>query len=538
MIYICILIYAFLAPTFTFEVHQNFDDYFLKQSHTSDKVSDYEVISVEHSIHKRSTNQISIKLKNENGTERELILQSVEDFFTTKETNVWTARKYGNKFKYTPQKEVMEKVNITFYQDEKTQSTITHTVNKRGISEFNGVIDSDKVIRPLNNYIRKRRNVLSDVIYKSENIDSTKNYHVVYKRVSTAHFKEFNNYDHILKKSNHRMKRSILNAPNTVYPEILVYVDKTLFESFNNDIVKTVAYTLTFWNGVDLYFRDLKNPSVRLSIAGIVLCQDQFKMNNPFIITESYMALFQQFMYMENKFKLGENYDIAVLLGANPKVYEKNGEILGLATAKGVCQTNHQFYMTTSTAIIMDDVNFMGISSAAHEFGHLFGAPHDGSRADFRNNIPGAESCPFNEGFIMSYKTNNKNRYFFSQCSKDIISSYLSQDVTKCLRNNPAINRTDKQILRILPGKYKTVDEQCQSKGYSKAYSVDENICTNIRCHAKFLFFSYSKEIQAALEGTSCGLGKICLRGECVKLDLDEIEATSIANTLFYNVSN
>lgn len=34
----------------------------------------------------------------------------------------------------------MEKVNITFYQDEKTQSTITHTVNKRGISEFVSIL--------------------------------------------------------------------------------------------------------------------------------------------------------------------------------------------------------------------------------------------------------------------------------------------------------------------------------------------------------------------------------------------------------------
>lgn len=42
---------------------------------------------------------------------------------------------------------------------------------------------------------------------------------------------------------------------------------------FDNDTVKTVAYTLTLWNGADLNFRDIKNPSVRLSIVGIVICQ-------------------------------------------------------------------------------------------------------------------------------------------------------------------------------------------------------------------------------------------------------------------------
>lgn len=34
----------------------------------------------------------------------------------------------------------MDQVNNTFYQDEKTKSIISHTVNKRGISEFVSVV--------------------------------------------------------------------------------------------------------------------------------------------------------------------------------------------------------------------------------------------------------------------------------------------------------------------------------------------------------------------------------------------------------------
>lgn len=49
---------------------------------------------------------------------------------------------------------------------------------------------------------------------------------------------------------------------------------------------------------------------------------------------------------------------------------------------------------------------------------------------------------------------------------------YFSNKTGDCLRNNPADNRKDKQILRILPGKYMSVDEQCKEMGYIRALRV------------------------------------------------------------------
>lgn len=49
---------------------------------------------------------------------------------------------------------------------------------------------------------------------------------------------------------------------------------------------------------------------------------------------------------------------------------------------------------------------------------------------------------------------------------------YFSLDIAKCLLNKPRENLNDKQMLRILPGKYMTLDEQCQIMGYVKAYEV------------------------------------------------------------------
>ena len=41
--------------------------------------------------------------------------------------------------------------------------------------------------------------------------------------------------------------------------------------TFGNDIEAAKKYLLSFWNGVDLRYRLLGDPSVRVNIAGIIL---------------------------------------------------------------------------------------------------------------------------------------------------------------------------------------------------------------------------------------------------------------------------
>lgn len=43
------------------------------------------------------------------------------------------------------------------------------------------------------------------------------------------------------------------------------------FRAHQRDIVSLAAYMAAFWNGVDLRFRQLKDPEVRLNIAGLVI---------------------------------------------------------------------------------------------------------------------------------------------------------------------------------------------------------------------------------------------------------------------------
>lgn len=84
--------------------------------------------------------------------------------------------------------------------------------------------------------------------------------------------------DHLAK----RYRRSIQNqntehsrrkreAPYTIYPEILVIVDYDGYRLHGGDNLQIKRYFVSFWNGVDMRYKLLKGPKIRISIAGIII---------------------------------------------------------------------------------------------------------------------------------------------------------------------------------------------------------------------------------------------------------------------------
>lgn len=68
-----------------------------------------------------------------------------------------------------------------------------------------------------------------------------------------------------------RHQRSKREAPYTIYPEILVIVDYDGYRLHGGDNAQIKRYFVSFWNGVDLRYKLLKGPRVRISIAGIII---------------------------------------------------------------------------------------------------------------------------------------------------------------------------------------------------------------------------------------------------------------------------
>lgn len=110
-------------------------------------------------------------------------------------------------------------------------------------------------------------------------------HHVIYRRtVSEEHNDHASDYafmepDRLQKRF--RAKRSPQSGggyykssraiDTTIYPEILVIVDYDGYRLHGGDNVQVKRYFVSFWNGVDLRYRLLKGPKIRISIAGIII---------------------------------------------------------------------------------------------------------------------------------------------------------------------------------------------------------------------------------------------------------------------------
>ncbi|XP_051169861.1 zinc metalloproteinase-disintegrin-like kaouthiagin-like [Leptopilina boulardi] len=434
------------------------------------------------------------------GIEENYILQSDEGYFAGEQTKVWLANTKDNDtmlskklLDYTLQENIMKEVNISFYQDRK-----------------NFIVENEK----------------EDLEFTDDSNSSmtTDNDNIIKERILTIEKYYVNKY---LNRTWEVMKESTLGVPDTVYPEILVFVHNSIFRQFNEDVKKTVAYILTLFNGVDLLFRSMKTPKIRLNIAGIVILQ--FAEQTPFIVDIETLERFNTFLYHQSPFKIRENYDIAVLIGGNP-LYNFYSNNTGIATEQGGACTD--FIITgkiVSTFIVFDDTMFSGISDIAHELAHLFGVYHDGMGTGDIVNGPGAEKC--NSGnYIMTTENSNGRSLLFSKCSEEMMSFFFSREDANCLRNNPAVNRKDKQILRILPAKFMTINEQCHKLGFHGAF-IRENRCESITCYMDAKTHLVLTDLPLfPPEGIACNSNMYCIKGKCTQV----INENNIDLNLFF----
>uniref|UniRef100_A0A182IKB5 Uncharacterized protein n=1 Tax=Anopheles atroparvus TaxID=41427 RepID=A0A182IKB5_ANOAO len=107
-------------------------------------------------------------------------------------------------------------------------------------------------------------------------------HHVIYKRKTPEeHNDQLSDYAFMepdrlqkrfrAKRSPQAYYKSSRAIDRTIYPEILVIVDYDGYRLHGGDNVQVKRYFVSFWNGVDLRYRLLKGPKIRISIAGIII---------------------------------------------------------------------------------------------------------------------------------------------------------------------------------------------------------------------------------------------------------------------------
>ncbi|XP_017774534.1 PREDICTED: A disintegrin and metalloproteinase with thrombospondin motifs 1 isoform X2 [Nicrophorus vespilloides] len=327
--------------------------------------------------------------------------------------------------------------------------------------------------------------------------------------------------DVVLSASRNSTRRRKREAPYTIYPEILVIVDYDGYRLHGGDNLQIKRYFVSFWNGVDLRYKLLKGPKIRISIAGIIISRgrdatpylERNRVGRDAIDSAAALTDMGKYLFRERRLPV---YDIAVAITKYDMCRRRKGGrctkgTAGFAYVGGACVVNKRLEKVNSVAIIEDTGGFSGIIVAAHEVGHLLGAVHDGSPPPSYLGGPGAEKCQWTDGYIMSDLRHTERGFRWSACSVASFHHFLNGDTATCLYNSP---HEDDSLPRVLPGKLLTLDAQCRRDRGTSACFKDDRVCAQLFCFDAGS--GYCVAYRPAAEGSPCGDGQYCLNGRCV----------------------
>ncbi|XP_071558667.1 A disintegrin and metalloproteinase with thrombospondin motifs like isoform X2 [Temnothorax nylanderi] len=504
-----------------------------------ESVPPYEVVPVLHTVHKRSVDakpQIHLKAF---GKDISLSLKPTEGLLTANSLPMWTVTRNASQpdgLRYERVKDVDVDIG-DIYQDTENMASILLDRDTNGKVRVDGTIGSELVIRPL------PERVLQEVVSKapalhepellpnvtsSEDLEST-SHHIVFRKVDRPAGDEYSDFslmepDHLAKK--YRIKRSINSrsrreAPYVIYPEILCIVDYDGYRLHGGDNVQIKRYFVSFWNGVDLRYKLLKGPKIRISIAGIIISRgrdatpylERNRVGRDAIDSAAALTDMGKYLFRERRLPV---YDIAVAVTKYDMCRRRKGGrctkgTAGFAYVGGACVVNKRLEKVNSVAIIEDTGGFSGIIVAAHEVGHLLGAVHDGSPPPSYLGGPGAEKCRWEDGYIMSDLRHTEKGFKWSHCSVSSFHHFLNGDTATCLYNAP---HEDEALPRVLPGKLLSLDAQCRKDRGTSACFKDDRVCAQLFCFDAGS--GYCVAYRPAAEGSPCGDGQYCLNGKCV----------------------
>ncbi|XP_043278159.1 A disintegrin and metalloproteinase with thrombospondin motifs 1-like [Venturia canescens] len=491
-------------------------------------VPDYEVVSVYHTPHKHAPRDNSIIAVRVNAFEREmsLYLEPNDGVLAHFSTPVWTVAIDENNpgsVEYTRLPDPFANIGRA-YHDARNGSAVVAYEGIDGETLILGHLNSDLIIRPLPHRLHKiiSKETKSDVHPpNSFGVDGhfrRTHRHVVFKKSEHDQDSAIKIVKHDKHEARFAKKRSKRSLPEVIYPEILVVVDFTLFAVLNQSLEETTRYVLALWNAVDLRYRLLAEPAIRLNIAGIIISLesggtaylDDHRRGTTELDADLALTAMSHYFYNESSRFNFSTYDMAIALTQLDMCNVIFNDVcdtstLGYAYEYGACNRSHVDANTEAVGIVEDNGGFKGIVAAAHEIAHLMGVSHDGFEE--------AESCPGFGGFIMSsFLHAGENSFVWSECSLRNLHAFLSSDEATCLLNEPPSSLA---LPRLLPGKLLTLDQQCEQMSGTRACRHDESVCTRLECyipgrgelcHAK----------TAAAEGSYCGFNHHCINGHCV----------------------
>jgi len=524
------------------------------------KVPEYEVVSI-HSRTKRSLDDKRLVSFNAFGKDLRLSLKR-NPHLVKQSLRMWFAEPDSSKgihYEELPQ-EAEEEIGEA-YQDENNQAALLiHHDRLDGSLLMDGLVGSNLVVKPVPSNYRSRvksrpgdddEAFLDDEMgdewvvkrgFPNMNdsvpfLNNTRGMHIVYHTSPIDSHADYALMEPdqmpFLKSANNngrsnRTKRQVIDrrkrdAPYVIYPEVLVIVDYDGYRLHGGDNLQVKRYFVSFWNGVDLRYKTLKGPKVRISIAGIIISRgrdatpylERNRVGRDALDSAQALTDLGKYLFQERRLPV---YDVAVVVTKLDMCRRQfandvcNRGTAGFAYVGGACVVNKRLEKVNSVAIVEDTGGFSGIIVAAHEVGHLLGSVHDGSPAPSYLGGPGAQKCRWEDGYIMSDLRHTERGFQWSSCSIAQFHHFLNGDTATCLYNSP---HEDGSLPRVLPGKLLSLDAQCRKDRGTSACFKDDRVCAQLFCFDATS--GYCVAYRPAAEGSPCGDShQHCVNGRCV----------------------
>jgi len=552
------------------------------------EVPEYEIVHIHRRRSKRSANIYQQVALEAFGRKLDLQLQENENLIPkNKKINFFFAD--GNKDEITYQENEKERINDLgiVYQDEENQAALIFYKNQEDENlVLDGTIGDDLVVKPatytvkkymkdksltseppkdwknsqqseqlLGNFFKNEElpvdyafldeddsdeDVSYNTIYNERykrNTDSAcetciyTGLHIVYKtKAKDKHLGDYEIMEKYHSDAQENITRVRRQAPFMIFPEILVIVDYDGYRLHGEDNIAIKRYVISFWNGVDLRYKLLKGPSVKISIAGIIISRgrdatpylERNRVGRDAIDAASALTDMGKYLFLERRLPV---YDIAVAITKLDMCRRKtrhgdcNRGTAGFAYVGGACVVNKRLEKVNSVAIVEDTGGFSGIIVAAHELGHLLGAVHDGSPPPSYLGGPGAVKCRWEDGYIMSDLRHTSKGFKWSYCTVNQFHHFLNGETATCMYNSP---HEEESLPRVLPGKLLSLDAQCRKDRGTSACFKDDRVCAQLFCFDAGS--GYCVSYRPAAEGSRCGENQMCINGKCIFENENAIE--------------
>ncbi|XP_044295490.1 A disintegrin and metalloproteinase with thrombospondin motifs 8 [Varanus komodoensis] len=293
------------------------------------------------------------------------------------------------------------------------------------------------------------------------------------------------------------------------YVETLLVADTSMVRFYGGDLTNHILTLMSV--AAQIYKHPSLKNSINLVVVKVLVVEDEKAGPE---VSDNGGLMLRNFCNWQQRFnppsdRHSEHYDTAILLTRQDFCGHQSCSTLGVAETGTMCDRN-------KSCSVIEDEGLQAAYTLAHELGHVLSMPHDDSKTCER--LFGA----LGKHHMMAPLFIHLNKTLpWSPCSAMYITEFLDGGHGDCLLDEPADSIP---LPTDLPGQMPlySLDHQCQQI-FGKEFrhcpnATEKDVCSQLWCKLEAgerLCHTKNGSLPWA-DGTPCGMGKICLDGQCM----------------------